>query len=356
MPGNVIVVGAGIVGASVAWHLAEAGAAVTVVDAGEGGGVSTPRSWAWINASWGSPEPYVRLRMQSMADWRRLGATVPGLDVSWCGGLMWDIGGESELRAFVAERQGQGYDVRLVGAEEAARLEPALARPPALAAHAPAEGAIEPLEAARAILADAARRGARLLMGQGVERLLTDGERVAGVRLADGTQARADRVILAAGSATAGLAAQVGVEVPVSETTGLLIVVEPVAPLLNGLIVGPGLELRQLRDGSLLGSGHYAGSDPGADPQATACGLFETVRAGIRGSEAFRLGGYVIGHRPMPRDGLAIVGPAAPGLHVAVTHSGVTLAPAIGRLVAEEVLTGRRDPLIAPFGLERFAS
>jgi glycine/D-amino acid oxidase-like deaminating enzyme len=127
-------------------------------------------------------------------------------------------------------------------------------------------------------------------------------------------------------------------------------------PILNGLVVGPGLELRQLRDGRLLASGHYAGSDPGSDPQATAERLFETVQGGIKGSEKLRLGGYVIGQRPMPRDGLPIVGPAKPGLFLAVTHSGVTLAPAIGRFVAEEILRDRRDPLIAPFGLERGAA
>jgi glycine/D-amino acid oxidase-like deaminating enzyme len=42
------------------------------------------------------------------------------------------------------------------------------------------------------------------------------------------------------------------------------------------------------------------------------------------------------------------------GLYVAVMHSGITLAPAIGRFVANEILTGRRDSLIEPYGLERF--
>jgi len=356
MPENVVVVGAGIIGASVAWHLARGGATVTVVDRGEAGGVATPRSWAWINASWGHPDHYVRLRMRAMEEWHRMDGVVPGLEVNWCGGLVWDLASEEELRAFVAERQGQGYDIRLVERGEAAEIEPVLADPPVLAAYSAAEGAIEPLEATQAILADAERQGAQLVLGNGVERLLTDGERVVGVRLADGTEIRADRVVLAAGSATVGLAAQVGVKVPVDDSAGLLIVTEPVEPIINGLIVGPGLELRQLRDGRLLASGHYAGSDPGADPQATAEGLFATVQAGIRGSERLRLGGHVIGHRPMPRDGLPVVGQAAPGLHVAVTHSGVTLAPAIGRFVAEEILRGQRNPLIAPFGLDRFAA
>ncbi|WP_210528275.1 NAD(P)/FAD-dependent oxidoreductase [Rubellimicrobium arenae] len=351
---HVIVVGGGIIGASVAWHLARGGARVTVVEGAERGGLATPRSWAWINASWGHPEPYIRLRMQSMAEWRTLQPEVPGLDVNWCGGLVWDLP-DAELRAFVAERAAQGYDIRLVEADEVAALEPALSNPPRIAAHSPAEGAIEPLEATMAILADAERRGARVISGQPVDRILSESGQVVGVRLADGLEIRGDQVVLATGATTATLAAQVGVRVPVDDPAGLLVSTKPVPPLLNGLVVGPGLELRQLRDGRLLGSGHYAGSDPGTDPDAVAAALLDAIRAGVKGGERLELHGYTIGHRPVPSDGLSIIGPAAPGLHVAVTHSGVTLAPVIGRIVAEEILTGRRDPIADGFGLDRFA-
>ena len=65
---NIIVIGAGIIGASLAYHLAKSGARVTVIEAAEPGGIATRNSWAWINASWGNPDPYFRLRRQSMAD------------------------------------------------------------------------------------------------------------------------------------------------------------------------------------------------------------------------------------------------------------------------------------------------
>jgi len=352
---HVIVVGGGIIGASTAWHLSREGAAVTLVEGAEAGGLATPRSWAWINASWGHPDAYVRLRMRSMQEWTNLATQVPDLDVNWCGGLVWDLPAD-DLRAFVTERQGQGYDIRLVERAEIASLEPALANPPDLAAHSPAEGAVEPLEATRALLADSERRGTRLAVGQAVERLMEQGGRVTGVVLANGTHVAGDHVVLAVGAATPTLAAQVGVEVPVDNPPGLLVSTEPVAPTLRGLVVGPGLELRQLRDGRLLGSGHYAGSDPGHDPDAVAAELLEAIRNGMADGRSLRMHGYTIGHRPGPRDGLPIVGAAVPGLHVAVTHSGVTLAPVVGRAVADEILEGRRDPLMEPFGLKRFAT
>ncbi len=53
---QIIVIGGGVIGASIAWHLAKAGARVTVF-CGERGGVATPNSFAWINANWGNPSP-----------------------------------------------------------------------------------------------------------------------------------------------------------------------------------------------------------------------------------------------------------------------------------------------------------
>jgi glycine/D-amino acid oxidase-like deaminating enzyme len=63
------------------------------------------------------------------------------------------------------------------------------------------------------------------------------------------------------------------------------------------------------------------------------------------------------GMRPVPADGRSCVGAlsAIPGYYEAVTHSGVTLGPLVGRLLAREILTGEVDPLIAPFRPDRFS-
>src|SRR5882672_5238210 len=96
---HIVVVGAGIIGASIAWHLTVAGARVSVFDANGAGGVATRNSFAWINASWGNPEPYFRLRIRAMAEWRRLAAEVPKIPLAWSGGLVWDLPA-AELEAY----------------------------------------------------------------------------------------------------------------------------------------------------------------------------------------------------------------------------------------------------------------
>jgi glycine/D-amino acid oxidase-like deaminating enzyme len=64
------------------------------------------------------------------------------------------------------------------------------------------------------------------------------------------------------------------------------------------------------------------------------------------------------GLRPVPADGHSCVGAITeiPAYYEAVTHSGVTLGPLVGRLLAREILTGEVDPLIAPFRPDRFPS
>jgi glycine/D-amino acid oxidase-like deaminating enzyme len=64
----------------------------------------------------------------------------------------------------------------------------------------------------------------------------------------------------------------------------------------------------------------------------------------------------MLGFRPMPLDELPVVGalPGAPGIHVVVTHSGVTLAPLLGQFVRDEVLAGSRLEALAPYRPERF--
>jgi glycine/D-amino acid oxidase-like deaminating enzyme len=355
MTPQILVAGTGIIGASIAWHLAAAGARVTVLDAGEPGGVATPHSFAWINASWGNAESYFRLRHRAMVEWRRLAAAVPEIPLAWCGGLRWDLT-PADLDDYCRQHGGWGYDIRRVDRAEAARIEPRLDDPPALAVHVADEGAVEPRSAALALLADAERRGARLAPRTTAIALITKGGDVAGVETDSGPWP-ADEVIVAAGAGSAALAATASISLPMTTSPGLLVHSRPHPRLLNGLVIAPELHMRQTAEGRIVSGADFGGSDPGADPDATARVLFARTKAMMLGADDLVLDFQTLGHRPMPADGLPVVGrPAAlAGLWFAVMHSGITLAPAVGRFVTEELLHARRDPLIVPYGPARFA-
>ncbi|MFI0847239.1 NAD(P)/FAD-dependent oxidoreductase [Mesorhizobium sp. IMUNJ 23232] len=351
MAKKVLVVGAGIVGASVAWHLAKAGCAIIVVDAGEGGGVATAHSFAWINATWGNPERYFHFRRRSMAGWRRLESEIPGVAVNWCGGMTWDIPAE-DFDRFETEHTRWGYGMRRVDNAGAQRIEPGLKTPPDRALFVAEEGMVEPVEAARAILAAVVAAGGKVMTGTRVASFATRSGKVIGATTGDGTLIQADETVIAAGTETQNLLETIGVRLRMIMSPGLIMHSTVASErLLNGLVFAPQCNVRQTREGRLIAGSDFAGADPKGEEERMARELLARVKALVRGSESLDIGFITVGHRPTPADGFPAIGrpDGVEGLYVTVMHSGVTLAPIVGELVAREIAEGFRDPDLAPY-------
>ena len=350
---RIAVIGAGIVGASIAYHLARRGAAVTVLDRGQPAGEATEKSFAWSNATWGNPLPYFRLRFLSMGEYRRLEDELDGaLGVVWRGCLIWDLA-DDDLEEFARRHAAWGYDVRLVERAEIAALEPGLIAPPARAAYAAGDGTLEPVAATKALLAAAAAADAAIRLDTEVTDLQTP---ASGVRVVTGAGTLdADVCVLAAGAATAALCAKVGVALPMRPTPGLLAHSRPAAPLLRHIVEAPGLHMKQ--ECSRIVAGVDFGGGPAPDhPEAEGRRLLALVGQHVRGADALELEKVTVGMRPMPDDGRPVLGfaPEVPGLYLATMHSGITLAPAVGRFAAMEILDGTRVEMLEPYRPERF--
>jgi glycine/D-amino acid oxidase-like deaminating enzyme len=331
----VIVVGAGIVGASVAYHAARAGAAVTLVEAGRPGAGVTADSFAWIAASRVHTGPAAGLRATATADYHRLGAELPGLPVTWSGSLSW-------AREGSVPDAGPGQTI--VDAATAAVLEPALRQPPEWAVWAPGDGAVDPVGVTEGLIAGARALGAQVHLDTPVTAVRRDpAGRVAGVETEAGPLSGA-MVVLAAGVATAGLGASLGVRVPVEPSPSPLIELRAPAGLVRTVVNTEDFDLRQVAADRLI-----AAAD---SPERTLA----AVRSTFDGAGGVELLGTRVGVRPMPVDGEPIVGPVAevPGLYLTVMHSGVTLAAAVGRLVARELVAGTVEPALSGCRPDRF--
>ena len=159
---RVLVVGAGIIGATIAHHLARRGAVVTVVESAAPAAAASGRSFGWINASYGNPAPYFRLRFQSLLEYRRLEAEAGGgLGLKWGGSLLWDPDA-GDLGAYIARHQAWSYGLRGIDRAAFGALEPEVADPPAFAVFAELEGSLDAARGTRALLASAERYGATL--------------------------------------------------------------------------------------------------------------------------------------------------------------------------------------------------
>jgi glycine/D-amino acid oxidase-like deaminating enzyme len=328
----IVVVGAGIVGASVTYHLARAGAEVTLVDQSLPGTGVTGDSFGWIGGPGGGdhPDASIPMRRTVMADYRRLQRELQ-LPVRWTGSLTLDP---------VSERQDLGPDERLVDPAEVTQLEPRL-RTPTRALYKTSDGVVDPIEVAEALVRGGAARGAEVMLGVGVVRLRLRGRDVIGVDTSNGF-VPGRTVVVAAGVQTPAFCASVGVDLPVSASPSLLARFTGPPGLVRTLVKAPEIEVRQAPDDVLVAALEYGGEVGRADLLRTGRSALSRLHGLFDGAEEVRLLGVRVGMRPVPRDGLPIVGPlpGVGGVYVAVMHSGVTLAPVVGRLVAQEIAGG----------------
>lgn len=368
---RIAVVGAGIVGASVAMRLAEAGARVWLLDAAQPGRGTTARSFAWVNANGKTPRDYFDLNVAGMAEHRRLGEESGG--APWFhpdGNLAWadTAEGAALLAARVDRLRAWGYRADWCPAGAAAEREPHLAFPDpnTLVARFPDEGWVDAPALTARCVARARAAGAEVRTAApvtAIETSETTGGAVSAVRLRDGERLPVDAVVNAAGPGADCVAALVGRSLPLAPRRGLLGRLAVERPPLTGMVTGPRLNARPDGEGFVLVQNEALDAEIGdrarINPDDPLCRrLLAHAREAIPALAAAPLVEARVGVRPIPADERSCVGavPDRPGYHEAVTHSGVTLGPLIGRLLAREILVGEVDPLLAPFRPDRFPS
>jgi glycine/D-amino acid oxidase-like deaminating enzyme len=369
-----VVIGAGVLGASVAAALASSGLGVTLLEADQPGRATSRWSFAWLNSNDKAPRPYHDLNHAGLRAWAELAPNLDG--AAWyrpVGHVELAISdaGRTELQARVRRLTEWGYDARLIDAAEASALEPSLRHPEAAAAWFPGEGYLltEPL--IERLVDRAKTHGAHLLTGD--QGRVVDLQTVPGaaplVRTAAGAVLETDEVICCAGRWVPELIARVGAEsqvpllpweTPNAPAPGLVVQVGPAGPAAPArLIHTPEIALRPYPGGLHLEAPDAAVDLHTPEPELRrwAGELLRRAQRNVRGLDDARVVAYQVCVRPMPSDGQSIVGrlPAAPGLYVAVTHSGVTLAAHLASLIAAELTTGLPPAELAPYRPDRFA-
>lgn len=369
---HVAVIGAGIVGASIAWRIAARGCQVTLIDKAEPGSGASSHSFAWINAGAKEPIGYHNLNRRSLEMWPRFSAALGDeVGLRWGGKISWEAKPDAaeQLKARVDQLQSWGYPTRVVSAQELAELEPALEIGPVSAAeYSENEGQAEPQMVVDACLRRL--RGLESSLMTGVEVLDFGRDSSGRIRTIHTTSQdiEPDVVVLATGTDTTVLAAKADVKIHQAQSPGVVIRTSPLPPLLNHVPVvyapplGDGrreIHLRQCADGRfMIGEGDQE-SLAEDDTQAHADDLLSRASCYLPGLADVEAIPVPVGWRPMPLDGYPTMGftTESPNLYVALTHSGVTLAPVLSQLAALEICDDvRADAVLAPYRPERFAA
>lgn len=371
---HVVVVGAGILGASIAYHLTLHGARVTLVDAGQPGEGATRVAFAWLNAYGKTPFSYHDLNRRSIDMWGGFASRL-GIRITWGGELRWAVtaAGAAALAAQAEALQAWGYPTRILNAAEVRQLEPDLQFDGFTAAsYTYSDGHVDTTAVMRACLAAARERGAVVRAGSAVTGMEIDHSRAgvaraAGVRIGEDA-VPCDVVVLAGGADMPALAEMTGIQVPHYHTFGATLLTRPLPPLFKTIAVlhsprerQPLINVRQLPSGAVMmqsGAPDNTQADDRGATDAEAAQIAADARAVLPVLRDAEIAEVRRGRRPIPKDGRSIVGfaPEVANVYVATTHSGITLTPLIGAFAAIEIAHGARVEMLAPFRPERFAN
>ncbi|WP_461076920.1 NAD(P)/FAD-dependent oxidoreductase [Streptomyces deserti] len=371
---DVVVVGAGMVGAACAFYAARAGLDVTVVDRGPVAGGTTGAGEGNLLVSDKAPGPELELALLSGRLWAELAEELgKAVEYDAKGGLVVAATPEAltGLAELAAGQRAAGVEAVDVSADRLRDLEPYLATGLAGGVRYPQDAQVMPALAAAHLLRAS---GARLLTGREVTEVLRgpDGA-VRGVRT-DRGDLYAPVVVNAAGTWGGELAARAGVSLPVLPRRGFVLVTEPLPPRIRHKVYAAdyvadvasdsaALQTSPVVEGTAAGpvligaSRERVGFDrslsfPALRALAAGATRLFPFLAGVRALRTY------VGFRPYLPDHLPAIGPdpRAPGLWHACGHegAGIGLATGTGQLIAR-LLTGRTPGLdLTPFRPDRF--
>ncbi len=380
---DVVVVGGGIVGCTSAYYLARKGLNVAIVEKAEIGGGTTSNSFAWVNATAKVfNEAYHRLNASGhqmycdlMVEFGEdnLGAQPMGALGVVCRS---DTGGYAAAQEQARLLDEYDYPHAWVGVKQLRTMEPHIAfADDAEAIFSMSDPYIDAPTFAR-FMAEQVRTLGGTVMEQceATELQATDEGVVTGLATANGHLETQNVLVTSGPNTPEVLSALTGYDgfaarFPMRRVPGLLVTTPSTAPhrLVRSVVYMSGSEefhvQTEARGGLRLGAddidGKIAENQSPENLREAAIELLIRAKRIIPGFvgesciDECRLG---VGIRPYPEDGMSLVGPlpGSTGLHVIATHSGVSLAPILGSLMAEAIVSGELPERLQPFSLERY--
>lgn len=348
---DVIIVGAGIVGCSVAYHLAQKGMRkVIVLDRGDIGGEASGAAAGMLapQCEAAGPGPFLEFCLAARQYYERLEPMLRDLtqvDIEY---LRWGIlylldeEGDEAAEGRFHWQKGLGLAVERLTPEEVSKLEPGLTKDVAGALFFPGDHHVSNTELVRALAQAAKALGVCIVEGSPVMGFIYERDRIAGVRTPQEIYTAA-QVILCTGAWSGQFGSLLGRRIPVEPARGQILYAELAEPPLRHPVWGKGGYLvPRLNGGLIVGSNvEYVGFEK----TVTLGGInfFSSLTLSLLPGLAEQpFTRAWAGFRPHSKDGLPIIGPLQdlPGLYIATGHfrNGILLGPLTGRLVAEMIL------------------
>lgn len=364
---DVIVVGGGVIGCSIAYYLAGEGVRVTVLEKGEIGGEASCAA-AGMLAPLAEASERGPFRDLGMASLRMFGELAPmlreesGVDIEYLkSGILRVPRSEAEgerLKGLTRGNGAPGLELHWLDRDELRTLEPGISPAAPGALYSPEEHQVNADRLVRAFAGAAERRGVSLRRDGCVIAFERNKRRITGVRTAKESLS-AGHVVLAAGAWSGQLARRSNIPLPVFPVRGQIMALPASRSMLKHIL--------WREDGYLVPKANgliFAGATVervGFRKNTTANGLGTLRRMSASLAPLLRNldpADTWAGLRPGSADGLPILGPAphCEGLTIAAGHyrNGILLSPITGQLIAHSILEGSSNEALVPFSPSRF--
>jgi glycine/D-amino acid oxidase-like deaminating enzyme len=375
---DVVVIGGGVIGTSIAYHLAQKKVCVTLLEQGDLASGSSGACDGFVFMQSKKPGVHLQLAMESKRRFERLKAQLPiSIEYKSKGGMV-VIENEAEFEAmhsFVQKQQKIGLDVSLLDVKQARKLEPNLSSKIKGATYSPSDGQVNPIALTHGFALGAKQHGAEIFTNACVRAITVAGNRVRSVDTDQG-QFETDIVVNAAGVYSLEIGKMVNLQIPIKPLRGQILVTEAIEPILDHCMISAryiatkfkpelarsesgGISIEQTSSGNLLlgSTREFAGFDNRTTLEGLKKIAARTSKIIPRLKQLNIIRSFA-GMRPYTSDGLPILGPVdeVEGFIMAAGHEGdgIALAPITGELIAQMIVDGRTDIPLTEFRLDRF--
>ncbi|MBS4021000.1 MAG: FAD-binding oxidoreductase [Dethiobacter sp.] len=382
---EIVVIGGGVIGASIAYQLAKRGRSVALVERGDLAFGASGACDQDIILQSKNPGLHLQLALESANIYETLEPELQQpIEYKKTGGMIIiETPEEMEvMRGFVKGQRETGLMVEILDREEAGKLQRGLAGHIVGATYSPQDAHVNPIKLTLAFAAAAVKRGTELLLHTEVTGIKQKGGIVKGVKTTSG-HIDCEIIINATGAWAPFVGHMIGLEIPIWPRRGQIVVTEEVPPYVMGDILsaryivakynpdmikdcedpgikmGVGLSLSQTKKGNI-----FIGATRefvGYNSHVTREGLKEILKYTTRlmpGLKDINMIRSFAGLRPYTPDGLPIIGPVKglEGFFIAAGHEGdgIALSPVTGRIVADLITEGKAFMDVSALTIERF--
>ncbi|MDE0156105.1 MAG: FAD-dependent oxidoreductase [Gammaproteobacteria bacterium] len=354
---RVIVIGGGLLGASITFHLSRNGARCQLIEQADIASGISGTTFGLINAFDDTSHEYFQFRQAGMNEYLslqdQLGETSSPV---WQPTLV--IRDKSSgLSEKCAKLKKWGYPCRIMSLDEFNLRLSANSDGSWLGCIVENEAAVDAVNLTRQFLEHAKLTGVDILINKkvvAIEKRASTGDLV--VSCDDGSTLISDYIVLAAGHGSIQLLKQLGIALPYDCTYGLIVETKPVNFTLQTVLDTPDVKMRQCVDGRLIFNIDCNEDIDSTDEATLKCIISNKISSALEyfdiniiDRDGLVFSSIKLGKRAIPEDGLPLIGPIGntSGIYLVFTHSGVTLAPLVGRLLMEEILSGKTNKLIS---------